>query len=99
MKSNFLETREEMCTSVTICEREIWGSHGGEDDDFILLDYDAVKTRRLLPTFRRNILCPSLGLNMGIVCFYETLEATYESARRHNPEEQRCKFVNDLLAL
>jgi hypothetical protein len=31
---------------------------------------------------------PSSGLKMETVCFPETLLFTYESTRRHNPEEQ-----------
>jgi hypothetical protein len=41
-----------------------------------------------IPTFRRNMLHPSSGLNMQKVCFCETLTSTYETTRCQNPEEQ-----------
>jgi hypothetical protein len=61
-------------------------------DDVGLLGCNAVWTRMYIPTFWRNILVPSSDLKMGLVF-------TYESRRRHNPEEQhhhphRCEILN-----
>jgi hypothetical protein len=50
---------------------DIWGSHGGEDDDVVVLGCDVTS-----------------ALKMEKVYFSETLVSTYESTRRHNPEEQ-----------
>jgi hypothetical protein len=44
----------------SVCE--VWGSHGGEDDDVVLPGYDTAWSRKYIPTFRRNILSPSSGL-------------------------------------
>jgi hypothetical protein len=55
--------------------------------DVVLLGCDVVKTRTQMPAFRRNILSLSSGLKMETVCFSETLVFTYESTRRHNPEQ------------
>jgi hypothetical protein len=87
-RSNINETQR-----INLCE--IWGPHGGEDDDVVLLDCDAVWTRRSIPKFRRNMLStyplpinPTSALKMETVCFSEALVWTYESTRRHNPGEQ-----------
>jgi hypothetical protein len=65
-----------------ICGCVIWGFHGGENHDL------RVQTRRLMPTFRRNILSPSSGLKSlhgartqknSIIIFGYSLRSFYES--------------------
>jgi hypothetical protein len=45
-------------------------------------------TRRQIPVFWRNILFPSSGLKMEIVCFSEMLVSTYKFTWHYNPENQ-----------
>jgi hypothetical protein len=37
-------------------------------------------------------LCRASALKMEILCFSKTLASTYESTRRHNPEE--CRYLH-----
>jgi len=39
---------------------EIWGSHGGDCDDCFLVVCDTVQQLLNLPTFRMNLLSPTL---------------------------------------
>lgn len=41
---------------------DIWGFHGSENDGDDVLCFDAMQTRRYMPTFCRNILSSSSGL-------------------------------------
>jgi hypothetical protein len=53
-----------------------------------------------VPAFRRKAppssseLSASSSLKKEAVCFSETLVSTYETTRRHNPEEQRRHYRN-----
>jgi hypothetical protein len=78
---------------------EIWGSHGGEEDDRpddggskhlwnvgkLTPDHTAQQPRRQLSYIRS---CENYKSHVETVCFSETLVSTYDSIRRHNPEEQ-----------
>jgi hypothetical protein len=63
---------------------EICGSQGGEDDDDVLLGFDAISY------VETNIS----GLKMEAVCFSEILVSTYKSTHTQcqNPEQQQCQF-------
>jgi hypothetical protein len=63
-------------TEQQVCE--IWGSHGGEDLDVVILGCDAV--------------FPSSGLKMDTVCSSETLVSTYDSTRCYSPEDRRRRL-------
>jgi hypothetical protein len=54
-----------------------------DDNDYDLLGFDAVQTRRQMPKFRRNMLPPSSALKMETICFFETLASTHESILRY----------------
>jgi hypothetical protein len=53
---------------------EIWGFHGGEDNN------DVALLRCVDPEVDANVL--------KTVCFSETLASSYESTQRQNPEQQ-----------
>jgi hypothetical protein len=68
-----------------ICE--ICGSHGGKDDDVVLLGCDAVYTRT-------NVLD-----KLTVSIFSETLVSPQESTRRHSPEQHRHEsYTQDIYA-
>jgi hypothetical protein len=49
--------------------------------------------RWYLPTNGDSMFLRNVGiyLRMETVCFSETLISTYESTRRHNPEDEHCQ--------
>jgi hypothetical protein len=62
---------------------EIWGFHGGEDDD-VLLGFSALYS----PTFRINMLSPSSGRNVAIYRrVYTAPESRTSSSKEKNVSE------------
>jgi hypothetical protein len=62
----------------------MWVSRGGQVVDISFLGCNAVCTGRHTPTFRRSLLPPFPGPNMGAGCSSERLVCVYKYTRRYN---------------